>query len=206
DQLRGEVARVGFLQQAHPRIAPQLRIHLPVTGIDRNHFGCAVLQKAVSKPTSGRANIHASSAVNVDSPVLQRPRQFQSAPADEGKVVTKNANLGFALDAGARFLDLLLVHQNAPGEDQRLRTLARRRQATPEHELVEPGLHAARLARAKRARAFWKETEPSRKTLRATSLSLKRKVPFSSERRKERCTRRDASFSREKPSQRSDDS
>ena len=55
-----------------------------------------------------------------------------------------------ALDIRARLFDLLLVHQDPSGKNERLRALSRRRQPAFQQQFVEPRSHAARLARARR--------------------------------------------------------
>ncbi len=81
--------------------------------------------------------------------MLQRARQFQPATTDKWQIVAEDSDLRVTLDTRAGLLHLLLVHQNSPGKNERLRALPRRRQPALHQQFVEPRLHAARLARVR---------------------------------------------------------
>src|SRR5450759_2225177 len=80
-------------------------------------------------------------------PVLQRPRQFQSATADKWLVIAQDANGGIVFDVCTCLFDLLLVDQYSAGKDERLAALPRRREPALQEQFVETRFHRARLAR-----------------------------------------------------------
>src|SRR5215813_754586 len=124
--LRLQISRVGLFQQPHPRVTSQSRIDLPVPRIHRDHSCCSVLQQAVCETSGGGPNIKADAPTDLYLPALERPFQFQPASADIFLVISQQANRCVRLDRGPRFLDLLLVNQDLPGEDQRLAAFPRR--------------------------------------------------------------------------------
>ena len=79
---RLEIAGIGALAQAHARISAQGLGDLPVTGVDRYHAGCAMLQHAIGKSTGGGANVDAVPPGKVDFPVDKGGFQLQSTAAD----------------------------------------------------------------------------------------------------------------------------
>ena len=108
---------------------------------------CPILQQAIGEAPGGGANIHAALVSNVNVPVLQRPRQFQSAATDKRLVVAKDADGGVFFDVRTCLLNLLLVDQHSAGKDERLAALPRGREPALEEQFVEPRFHRARLAR-----------------------------------------------------------
>ena len=68
---RLEVAGIGALPQAHPRIPAQSFGDLPVAGIDSDHAGRAMLQHAIGKTACGGANIRAVAPAEIDLPTGQ---------------------------------------------------------------------------------------------------------------------------------------
>ena len=120
--------------------------NLPVAGIDGNHLRRSVLQQAVGEAAGRCADVEAHFSAHIHLPVLQSSGQLQASPAHKGLVVAQQANRSVVVDTCSTFVDLLLVHQHTACEDERLRPLPRRRQTAQQNQLVEPHLHAARLA------------------------------------------------------------
>lgn len=147
DLFRSEVARVGLFQQANSRVAAQSGVHLAVAGVDRDHSRCTRLKKTVGEAARRRADVQTGLTRNIDGPIFERTRQLQPAAANIRHFVAEEAEDDIALNAGAGFFQLLLVHQHSAREDERLRALTRGHQAAFHQQLVEAQLHGDRLAR-----------------------------------------------------------
>ena len=73
--------------------------------------------------------------------MLEGPLEFQAAPADVLQILAQQTHLNVGFDGRARFHDLLLIHQNFSGKDERLRAFARGHQAAFHQQLVESRFH-----------------------------------------------------------------
>src|SRR5580658_724000 len=120
NRFSSHIACVGFFQESNARILAQLEIHLPVTRVDRDHASCAVLQQAIGEPTGGGADVEANSARNIYIPVLKGAFKFQSAAANILQIFAEQPDRRVGQNLGAGFLDLLVVNQHFPRENQGL--------------------------------------------------------------------------------------
>src|SRR5581483_7861067 len=71
DLLFAKIASVGALQKAYARIRAQAGGDLPVTGVDCDHPGGAMLQKTVGEAAGGSADIHADFLFYINVPMMQ---------------------------------------------------------------------------------------------------------------------------------------
>ena len=83
-----------------------------------------MLQHAISKTTCGCSDVGTVAPAEVNLPASQCGLQLQSTAADVALFFAQYAQDRSVLDIGAWLLDLLLVDQHAPSEDQRLRPLS----------------------------------------------------------------------------------
>ena len=141
----GEVAGVGFLEQANARVLAQAKIHLAIAGVDRDHARSAALQKAIGEASGRGAHVEAHQVIHVDAPVIERTLELESAAAYVLQIVAQQTQRGVALNGGSGLFDLLLVHQNFSGKNQRLRAFARRHQAAFHEQFVEAQFHRSAI-------------------------------------------------------------
>jgi len=80
-----------------------------------------MLEHAIGKTARGRADIGAIPSAQLNLPACQRGFQLESAPADVALFFPQHPQNRSLLHRGAGLLHFLLVDQNPPGEDQRLR-------------------------------------------------------------------------------------
>ncbi len=77
----------------------------------------------------------------VDLPTGKRGFQLESTAADVALVFSQHPQQRSIVDGGAGLLDFLLVDQHPPGQDQRLRPFAGRRQPPLEQQLIQAVSH-----------------------------------------------------------------
>ena len=125
-----EITGVGLLQQTDARVGAQAGIDLAVTGVHGEHAGGAVLQHAIGKAAGGGADIHADGSFERDAPVGERRLQFEASAADVTEIAAEQTDQAIVGDGVPGLVNLLLIHQDAAGENHGLGTLARRHQTT----------------------------------------------------------------------------
>ncbi len=133
--------RIRPFQQLDADVRTQLHRDLSVAGVDRDDFLGAVLQHAVGKSASGRANVHTGSSVEINLPMLQRGFQLQAAAADIRQVFTQETNISTFLRTCSGLFHFLSIDKHTSCEHQRLRALARKRQTALHQQLVNADLH-----------------------------------------------------------------
>jgi len=119
------------------RILAQPEIHLTVTGIDGDHTSGAMLQQTIRESTRGSADIETYLALDIDFPVFQSAFKFESAAADIFQVFAQQPNCGIRGDLRARLIELLVIDQDFPGENESLGAFSGGSQPTIKHEFVE---------------------------------------------------------------------
>ncbi len=100
-----------------------------------------MLQHAIGEATGGRADVETESSIEADGPVGERGLQLQSAAAYVAKIRAEQADGGVGREGCTGFVVLLLMDENAAGEDECLRALARRHQTPFHKKFVETYFH-----------------------------------------------------------------
>src|SRR6516164_9066616 len=78
--------------------------------------------------------------------MVQSVFELQCAAADVAQILAQQAYGRRLFNVRSSFLDLLFIDKNLPGEDERLRALARLDESAINQQFVEPDLHPPRLA------------------------------------------------------------
>jgi hypothetical protein len=99
------------------------------------------LEHAIGESAGGGADVGAGEACDGDRPGFEGGLKLESTAGDVAKVVAEEANGGVFGDGGAGFGDLLLVDEDATGENEGLSALARGNEGTVYEEFVEAKLH-----------------------------------------------------------------
>ena len=120
---RLQQTRVAALHQPYTLVLAQLHGDLSKAGIDGRDARRAVLQKAVGKAAGRSAHVECPAAGHVDLPELERAFQLESAAAHVAQLVAEQAQGGIRIDRRAGLVDLLLVDQNAAGQNVGARPL-----------------------------------------------------------------------------------
>jgi hypothetical protein len=119
-----ELAGVGALHEGDAGIAAEALGDLAVAGIDGENAGGSVLEHAIDEASGGGADVEAESAGEVDLPVTEGLFELEAPAAYVAKIFAEETQRGFFGDRAARFLDLLLIDEDTPGEDERLGAFA----------------------------------------------------------------------------------
>jgi hypothetical protein len=101
-----------------------------------------MLQQTVRESSCRRPDVKTNLSIHVNMPVLQGTLEFQAAAAHVFQILTEQANRAVLFNLRSRLINLLLVHENFTGENERLRTLARSHESTFYKNPVESGFHA----------------------------------------------------------------
>lgn len=140
--LRGQfagrkLAGIGALHKSHTWIAAELFGNLTVARIHCEHARGSVLEHAVGEASGGRTDIKTIPVAQLDLPVEQRGFELQAASAHVAEIITQQADSGGFGNAVAGLLNLLLIHENAAGKDQRVCTLAAGDKSALEKQFVQ---------------------------------------------------------------------
>ena len=142
EELAGDKqARVGALEEADAGVGAELVVDLAVAGVYSQNRLCAGLKHAVCEAAGGGSDVGAGEACDGDGPGGEGRLQLESAAADVAEVVAEHTDDGVLGDGGARFVDPLLVDEDATGEDQSLGALAGGGEGAVNEELVETEFH-----------------------------------------------------------------
>ena len=133
----GEEAGVGALKEGDAGVGAEFVVDLAVAGVDGEDGGGAVLEHAVGEAAGGGSDVGAGEAGEGEVPGGEGGFELEAAAGDVAEVVAEEADGDGVVDGGARFVDALLVDQDAAGEDERLRTLAGGGEGAVYEELVE---------------------------------------------------------------------
>lgn len=128
---------VGALHELYAGVDAQLVGDLTEAGVDGEDRGCAVLQHAVGEASGRSAHIGAGEAGHVDGPGFERVLQLEAAAAYVAQVLAEHADGDIGGDLYAGLVYLLLVDEDAAGENQGLRALARGGVPSVDQQLVQ---------------------------------------------------------------------
>ena len=138
----GQEAGVGALEEGDAGVGAELVVDLAVAGVDGEDGGGAVLKHAVGKAAGGGADVGAGEAFYGDFPGGEGGFELEAAAGDVARIVAGEADGGVVGNAGAGFVDALLVDQDAAGDDHGLGALAGFGERAVNEELVETEFHA----------------------------------------------------------------
>lgn len=119
-----QVARIGALHQRDARVVTEGLGDLAVAGVDGEDAGGAVLEHAVGEAAGGGPDIEAEAVAEVDGPMSESGFELEAAAADVAEAAAEEPDVGVIEDRGAGFIELLLVNEDATGEDEGLGSLA----------------------------------------------------------------------------------
>jgi hypothetical protein len=136
-----EEAGVGALHEGDAGVVAEGLGDLAVAGVDGEDAGRAVLEHAVAEAAGGGADVAAEAVGEVDVPVGEGGFELESAAADVAEIAAEEADRGVVGDGMARFVELLLVDEDAAGEDEGLGALAGGDEAALDEQFVETGFH-----------------------------------------------------------------
>src|ERR1700680_1479040 len=77
-----KIARIRFLEQTNPGILTQMKIHLTVSRVHRDHMRCAVLKQTIGEAPSRCTDVETDFAGNFKMPVLKAAFKFPSTTTD----------------------------------------------------------------------------------------------------------------------------
>jgi hypothetical protein len=100
-----------------------------------------VLKHAVSEAAGGSSDVGAEKAGKVDVPVGEGGFKLESAAADVAKIATEEADGGVGGYRVARLVELLLVDEDAAGEDESLGAFAGGDEAALDEQFVQARFH-----------------------------------------------------------------
>ena len=125
-----ERPRVRALDDDHARIVPKTPVELAVADVERDDAARAALEQHVGEPAGRGADVERLAAVDGDAECVERMRQLDAAAADVRMVrLLERDRRRHPATGVPGFLRGLAVDQHDAGQNQRARTLARRRQA-----------------------------------------------------------------------------
>ncbi len=110
---------------------------LAVAGVDGEDGGGAVLEHAVGEAAGGGADVGAGEAFDGDGPDFEGRLKLESSAGDVAEVVAEQADGTCFVDRSAGLLDLLLVDEDATGEDEGLGALAGGGELAVDEEFIE---------------------------------------------------------------------
>src|SRR5256885_2038897 len=99
--LGRQITRISFFQETNSRVLTQTRVDLAATGIHPYHAGSAALQQAIGETSRGNTNVEAHSPAYIDSPIIERSFQFETAPARVLQLFTKKSYGGVLIHCSA---------------------------------------------------------------------------------------------------------
>lgn len=134
-----ELAGVRALHERDARVAAELFGDLAVAGIDGEHARGPVLEHAIGEASRRCTHVQTELAVEINAPVAQRGFEFEAAATYVAQVVTQETDGRSFRNGVAGLFDLLLVDQDAPGEDEGVGALAAGDESTLEEQFVETG-------------------------------------------------------------------
>lgn len=97
--FRLEISKVGVLQADHARVGTQIGVQLPMTHLDTNHPGCAMLQQAVGKAACGLTQIKHLESLGIDRKFDEGMHQLGTRPGNKSCFIR-----------GMDLQDLMLAH------------------------------------------------------------------------------------------------
>jgi len=126
-----------MLDDNDARIVAQCPVDLPVTDVERDDPCGAPLEKHVGEAARGRADVERLTAFDVDVERIEGVRQLHAAAADIRVIGRDESEVGGGIDLRAGFRFGLPVDNDLSRQDQRSRTLSRRRKASFNDELIQ---------------------------------------------------------------------
>jgi hypothetical protein len=108
-----------------------------VSHVERDDVRGAALEQHVGEPPGRGADVERVPAGHLDTELIQRVRELQTATANVRVVVFPQLDASAIVDGRAGFGGRTPVDEHLAGQDQRPRPLARRGQATVDDEVVE---------------------------------------------------------------------
>src|SRR6185437_10640303 len=124
----------------HAGIVAELHGDLSKAGVDARDGGSPPLQQAVGKSARGSADVDTMAARYGNAPVIECAFQLEAAAADVAQVLPEKANRGFGRYGRARLVDLLLVGENAAGENKCTGALPTLDEAAFDQKHIDAGL------------------------------------------------------------------
>ncbi len=134
-------AGVRAFHQRDSRVGAELVVYLAIAGVHGEDGGCAVLQHAVGKAARGGADVRAGETFDRDGPDFERGLQLETSAGDVSEVVAQHADRCGIVHGRTGLGDLLLIDEDATGQDQRLRPLTRCGQIAVNQQFVESHFH-----------------------------------------------------------------
>lgn len=136
-----QVAGIRTLHQADSLVTSQALGNLPIARVHSEHTRGAMLEYAVGKAAGRGSHVEAKSAIQTDAPVFEGALQLESAAAYVSQVIAKKTQRRGFIHGVAGLGDFLLIDEDTPGKNQRLRPFPRGSQPSIGSEFVESYLH-----------------------------------------------------------------
>ena len=130
---------VGALDEADAGVGAELHGDLAEAGVNGDDMGCAMLEEAVSEDAGGGTDVEAGAGGDDDGPVGKGSGELEAAAADVLLLFAEDADESVGGDGDAGLVELLLVDEDATGEDEGAGTGAARNKGSLDEKQVKAG-------------------------------------------------------------------